>query len=114
LRAAIERYKAENPDTAFWRDFSAARCSWESVLGELDEAKQIYMEKGTRIPLRRGLRHGSGIARNLKPLLEGIPQDDGLGFIKGGFIIIFNVSTIRFLNELQAGKHQPIRVIHRT
>lgn len=94
LRAAIERYKTEYPDNDFWREFDAGTCSWQGVLGELDEAKQIYMEKGTRNPLRRGLRHGSGVARNLKPLLEGIPQDDGLGLIKGGFIIIFNVSRL--------------------
>lgn len=89
LRTAIQRYR----DTAGgrWADFDPDSCSWSHVFQELNEAKSVYEELGAKSRIRRAFRHGSGISRNITPLLDGIPQEDGLGLIKGGLKILFNV-----------------------
>lgn len=61
------------------------------VFNELYEAKKLYKEMGDKSRVRSLLRHGSGISRNIQPLTEGIPQDDGLGLLKGALKIIFSV-----------------------
>ena len=37
------------------------------------------------------MRKGEAISRSLIPLLEAIPNDNGLGLLKGGLLVIFNV-----------------------
>ena len=66
--------------------------SWSNVLEELNHAKSAYEDKATKNPIRRCFRHGSGMHRNLKPLTEAIPQENGIGLIKGGLQIVLNVS----------------------
>ena len=106
LRAAIQRYK----DTAGgrWANFDPDSCSWSHVFQELNEAKNEYKELGAKNRLRRAFRHGSGFSRNVAPLLDGIPQENGLGLIKGGLKILFNV---RPLNEEPPGESQWCRFI---
>ncbi|KAF4959593.1 hypothetical protein FSARC_10679 [Fusarium sarcochroum] len=92
LREAIKRYQAvqaaESGDN-FWSSCDLEKCSWSQVFDELEEAKTSYWKRARNNPVRSFLRKGGGITRNLKPLLEGIPQDDGMGLIKGAFVIIF-------------------------
>lgn len=98
LKTAIDKYLAEEPTSKFWQNFKPSLCSWHEVLREIERARLLYIEKGRNNPVRRYFRHGSGISRNLIPLLDGIPQDDGLGLLKGAFKIIFTVSM--FPSEL--------------
>ncbi|KAH8901253.1 hypothetical protein GQ53DRAFT_814720 [Thozetella sp. PMI_491] len=88
LRRAIENY-ASNTGESFWSGPEQASWGWQEVLNELEKARDSYNEKGNRIFARRMFRNGSGISRNVMPLLEGIPDENGLGILKGGLIIIF-------------------------
>ncbi|KAJ4135296.1 hypothetical protein NW768_004920 [Fusarium equiseti] len=98
LREAIRRYQTAQADEgtdSFWSSSDLQRCSWDQVFTELENAKKSYWDSARGNPLRRLLRKGDGIDRNLRPFLEGIPQDDGLGLIKGAFIIIFKAVQAR-------------------
>ncbi|WAO92213.1 Hypothetical protein NCS54_00970900 [Fusarium falciforme] len=90
LRAAIQRYLEADPVGDFWDTFNPDSCSWDQVFAELEDTKKVYWSKGDGNPIRRCFRHGQGFSRNMIPLLESIPQDDGLGLLKGGLQIIFN------------------------
>lgn len=94
LQHAIEKYAAQNPDDNFWKKCDPKSCCWNNVIEELEDAHRVYQEKGDRNFARRTFRQGSGVARNLIPMLESIPQDDGLGVLKGGFLVIFNVCDL--------------------
>lgn len=59
----------------------------------IEAAERAYREKGAKNPLRRTFRHGNAITRNVKPMLDGIPDSDGLGLIKGGLTILFAASV---------------------
>ncbi|KAF4455373.1 hypothetical protein FALBO_15630 [Fusarium albosuccineum] len=95
LRAAIQRYLDAQPANEFWQNFNPKSCSWNQVIQELDNAEEQYAAQGRNNPIRKALRQGSGISRNLKPLLEGVPQENGLGLLKGGLQIIFNAVKTR-------------------
>lgn len=90
LRAAIQRYKETQPKNDFWENFNPDSCSWDQVVAELDETTSFYRTKAEGNAIRRSFR-GPGVSRNMGPLLESIPQDNGLGVLKGGLLIIFNV-----------------------
>ncbi|KAF4978171.1 hypothetical protein FZEAL_5416 [Fusarium zealandicum] len=90
LRAAIERYLAEQPMQESWLNCKPDSCSWKQVIEEIQSTKDFYQSRGDKNPIRRCFRKGPGIARNFIPLLESIPQEDGLGLLKGGLLIIFN------------------------
>ncbi|RSM04786.1 hypothetical protein CDV31_009877 [Fusarium ambrosium] len=90
LRAAIQRYLETEPASDFWDNFNPDSCSWDQVFAELEDTKTVYRSKADGNPIRRCFRHGQGFSRNMMPLLESIPQDDGLGLLKGGLQIIFN------------------------
>ncbi|KAJ3460142.1 hypothetical protein MRS44_011009 [Fusarium solani] len=90
LRAAIQRYKETQPKNDFWENFDPDSCSWDQVVAELDETTSFYRTKAEGNAIRRSFR-GPGVSRNMGPLLESIPQDNGLGVLKGGLLIIFNV-----------------------
>ncbi|KAJ3542045.1 hypothetical protein NM208_g4313 [Fusarium decemcellulare] len=95
LKAAIQRYLDAQPANEFWQNFNPESCSWNQVIQELDNAEEQYAAEGRNNPIRKALRQGSGISRNLKPLLEGVPQENGLGLLKGGLQIIFNAVKTR-------------------
>lgn len=90
LRYIIENYRELNRGVEFWESFHPDSCTWHHVHDELTKVEEEYKRKG-RI-FRRALR-GDSLTRNLTPLLEGIPENDGLGFLKGGLMILFNVCS---------------------
>lgn len=90
LRYIIENYRELNRGGDFWKSFHPDTCTWYHVHDELNKVEEEYKRKG-RI-FRRALRE-DGLTRNLTPLLEGIPENDGLGFLKGGLRIVFNVCS---------------------
>lgn len=79
---------------------SISAISWEHVFDELTLARSTYEQKGTSSPVRRGFRNGAAIYRNLRPMLEAIPQDDGLGLIKGGLLLVLNVGSQPLYNSI--------------
>jgi hypothetical protein len=83
-----------DPKSDFWQTFDAETCSWDQVFEELKNAEEVYKGKGKINPIRRVFRHGAGFSRTLRPLIDGIPQDNGLGLLRGGLQIIFNVSNM--------------------
>ncbi|KAH7111187.1 hypothetical protein EDB81DRAFT_367857 [Dactylonectria macrodidyma] len=92
LRHAIQRYRAAQAtefDRNIWSNYDPESCSWIQVFDELEKAKKEYESRANNNVFRKAIRKGHGIARNVKPFLEGIPQDDGLGLLKGALLIIF-------------------------
>lgn len=89
LQLIIDDYKNLNGDNGFWSNFDPDSCTWHQVQDELNKVEEEYRQKGKGSFLRRALRR-QGLTRTLIPLLEGIPENDGLGFLKGGLIILFN------------------------
>jgi hypothetical protein len=94
LRAALQKYLDNDPKSDFWQTFDAETCSWDQVFEELNNAEEAYKVKGKINPIRRAFRHGAGFSRTLRPLVDGIPQDNGLGLLRGGLQIIFNVGDM--------------------
>lgn len=92
LQHIIENYKSLNGNDYFWANFDPDTCTWHQVQNELNKVEDEYQLKGKRNHIRRAFR-GEGLTRNLTPLLEGIPENDGLGLLKGGLIILFNAGT---------------------
>ncbi|KAI6779287.1 uncharacterized protein J7T54_001017 [Emericellopsis cladophorae] len=92
LKEAIEQYlHLEQPgQSSFFVDFNLDECSWEQVFDEVWHAKEVYEKKATRNPFRRCLRHGHGFQRNVKPLTEAVPGENGMGLIKGAMQIVLN------------------------
>ncbi|KAH6842762.1 hypothetical protein B0I37DRAFT_448174 [Chaetomium sp. MPI-CAGE-AT-0009] len=64
---------------------SPESCTWANVLDEMDKAKKEWDSKS-----KFRARHGGGIERNILPLLEAIPTDNGLGLLKGGLTVVFH------------------------
>lgn len=91
LSAAIDEYVAAQPGDEFWKSFDARDCSWEDVYQELESARATYDEKGQNNVIRGVFRHGGGFTRNLTPMLDGLPQDNGIGLIRGALKVVFNV-----------------------
>lgn len=89
LQLIIDGYKNLNGNSGFWSNFDPESCTWHQVQDELNKVEDEYRRKGKGNFLRRALRR-QGLTRTLIPLLEGIPENDGLGFLKGGLIILFN------------------------
>ncbi|GAP86571.1 hypothetical protein SAMD00023353_2001770 [Rosellinia necatrix] len=85
LEGAINHYFQQNK-----QEFSSESTTWQGVLEELDGATAMYHEKVRGNPARATLRRGDTIARTLIPILESIPNDNGLGLLKGGLLVIFN------------------------
>lgn len=93
LQLIIDDYKNLNGDNGFWSNFDPDTCTWHQVQDELNKVEDEYRRKGKGNFIRRALRR-QGLTRTLIPLLEGIPENDGLGFLKGGLIILFNVHPL--------------------
>lgn len=86
-RDAVDKYLRNNPVIP-----GADTQTWEDVIRQLDDAETMYQAKGESSMIRRGMRHGQTISRTMLPLLEAIPNEKGLGLIKGGLLVIFNVN----------------------
>lgn len=88
----IEDYKRRNQGDIFWSKFTPESCTWQQVHDELERSETEYRHKGVVNRLRRAVR--SGGLPGLAPLVEAIPEDDGLGLLKAGIIILVNVCPI--------------------
>ncbi|KAI1362584.1 hypothetical protein F5Y08DRAFT_270953 [Xylaria arbuscula] len=64
--------------------------TWEGVLEQLDSATTIYDQKTRGNPARAMMRKGQALSRDLILLLEALPNDNGLGLLKGGLLVIFH------------------------
>lgn len=67
--------------------------SWNDVLRLIEAAEDHYVEKGTRNWFRQKLRKGENVATVLQSLTELIPEEYGLGVVRGGLSILFTVSS---------------------
>lgn len=113
LQTIIENYKDLNGHNCFWANFDPDTCTWNQVQDELNKVEDEYQLKAKRNPIRRAFR-GEGLTRNLTPILEGIPENDGLGLLKGGLIILFNVgATPSYLVPTSTNKHCKSRPLRR-
>jgi DNA-binding transcriptional regulator YiaG len=82
----------------FTQDLS--RCNWETVLCELDKAKDAAEKsKGpVKNPLKWAFRTAGKVATILEPGLNALP--DNLSVLHGGLAVVFSVSSIAlFENE---------------
>jgi hypothetical protein len=100
---------SEPLEDSLFVNFDMTECSWENVFNEVRHAKTAYEQKADRNPIRRCFRHGHGFQRNLKPLAEVIPGENGVGLIKGAMQIVLNVRNYAGLarytaNEVCAGR----------
>lgn len=93
MREAISEFQQDKLGDTFWDNFNPDLCSWDQVYDMIEAAERAYGKKGAKYPVRRAFRHGNAITRNLKPLLEAIPDSDGLGLVKGGLTILFAASV---------------------
>lgn len=96
LRAIIQEYKHYHQDSGsgqsnLWAGFDPEACTWQEVLNEMENAEAEYRQKGQKNLLRRVLRHGEAVGRNFAPFLDGLPDEKGLGLLKGGLVVLFNV-----------------------
>lgn len=78
-------------------DIEEGRYGWDvvlqardAVLDKMDSARNGYNRAGKN-PFRRLARDGATIVATLQPLLDMIPDEDGLSVLKGGLGFIFKV-----------------------
>ena len=91
IQCLIKEHQSSNKGNKFWDDFDPETCTWQQVSEAAVYAEAEYEGKASGNHIRRVFR-GESLARNITPLLESLPENDGLGFLKGGLIIVFNVS----------------------
>lgn len=97
MRHALSRYIQENKQQRF--DFDLERCTWENLFEQLENARTAYKVKAEGNPFRRAFRHGEALSRNFGPLLEAIPNDDGMGVLRGALALLFNVHSTVLLRS---------------
>lgn len=85
---AIEKYVLERRDAKL--SVALRQPGWDTVYDFLDDAKRTYEAKAEKSFLRRRLREPV-IAEHAKAAFEALPTDDGIGLIKAGLLIVFNV-----------------------
>lgn len=90
IQCLITEHQILNKGNKFWDEFDPQSCTWQDVFNAVEEAVAEYEGIAARSPIRRVFRSEAWI-KNVPPLLENIPENDGLGFLKGGLIILFNV-----------------------
>jgi hypothetical protein len=91
LRAALAEYIHQHDTDTFWETFNMATVTWEEVTGELEKVEAIYQDKGTGNPIRRAFRRSAAYTNTATDLLEAIPNDDGLGLLKGALLVVLKV-----------------------
>jgi hypothetical protein len=60
-------------------------------MDELKYARTLYEAKGDKSSMRRYLRRDTGLQRNVGPMLEAIPTENGVGLAKAGLQVLLNV-----------------------
>lgn len=58
----------------------------------IKDAEDQYLEKGKGSWIRRKMRRGEDVAAILQSLTEMIPEEKGLGVLRGGLSLLFTVS----------------------
>ncbi|KAK5652954.1 hypothetical protein OQA88_9433 [Cercophora sp. LCS_1] len=84
---------------AVTQDVKDWKCDWDSVLeardacvAAIEKGKKDYKAKGDKNPFRRLARRGGDTyATMLMPLLEMIPDEMGLRFVRCGLVAIFKI-----------------------
>ncbi|KAK8034125.1 hypothetical protein PG993_009120 [Apiospora rasikravindrae] len=63
-------------------------CSWDVVLGQLETAKS-ESPKSSKRPSQRADRFAANVATYIEPWLELVPDEYGLGVVRGGLTLLF-------------------------
>lgn len=66
--------------------------SWNDVLKLIENAEDQYAEKAKNSWFRQKLRRGENVASVLQSLTDLLPEEYGLGVLRGGLSILFTVS----------------------
>lgn len=66
--------------------------SWNDVLKLIEDAEDQYAEKAKHSWFRQKLRRGENVASVLQSLTDLLPEEYGLGVLRGGLSILFTVS----------------------
>ncbi|KAK1759114.1 hypothetical protein QBC47DRAFT_336789 [Echria macrotheca] len=98
---------ANSTDPDVTQEMKDGDCDWDSVvkardacIAAMDEGKKEYEAKGDKSPFRRLARRGGDTyATMLMPLLEMIPDEMGLRFVRSGLVAIFNIVKQRAENR---------------
>lgn len=91
LKAALVEYIRHHNEDAFWATFDMEKVTWEDVTDELEKIEAIYQDKGLGNPIRRSFRRGAAYTNTAAHLLAAIPNDDGLGLLKGALLVVLKV-----------------------
>lgn len=79
-------------------DASKGFQSWNEVLELIHDAEDRYVLRGEGSWLRRNMRRDD-VAAVLKDLTELIPEEYGLGVLRGGLSMLFTVSPQSLITE---------------
>jgi len=70
-------------------------CTWDDVFDQIDAANAAYEAKAPKGSFRNFIRGGKADARTLDSLCSIIPEEQGLGVLRGGLSFFFQVSLLR-------------------
>jgi len=95
----LRKCLASSTHPAITQDIKDGKCDWDSVmeardscLDAVEKGMKDYEERGAKNPLRRFARQGGDTwAAMLMPLLDMIPDDTGLRYLRCGLVAIFKV-----------------------
>lgn len=91
LGAALAEYINQHNSDTFWQTFNMEKVTWEDVSEELEKVEAIYQDKGAGNPIRRAFRGSTAYTNTATHFLEAIPNDDGLGLLKGALLVVLKV-----------------------
>lgn len=100
LRAALSEYIRHHDKDVSWAKFDIETVTWEDVADELEKVEAIYQDKETGNPVRRAFRRSAAYTTTAAPLLEAIPNDDGLGILKGAVLVVLKVWMFLMLAQI--------------
>lgn len=100
LRAALSEYIRHHDKDVSWAKFNIERVTWEDVADELEKVEAIYQDKEIGNPIRKAFRRSAAYTTTAAPLLEAIPNDDGLGILKGAVLVVLKVWTFLMLAQI--------------
>ncbi|KAI4950374.1 hypothetical protein J4E91_004256 [Alternaria rosae] len=74
-------------------------CTWDDVFEQIDAVKEAYAAKAPKGSIRNFIRNGKADAKTLNSLCFIIPEDHGLGVLRGGLSFIFQAWEQRIENR---------------
>lgn len=95
MKAALAEYTRHEDKDKFWTKFDIDKVTWKDVADELQKVEAIYQDQGVGNPLRRAFRRGAAYSNTAASLLEAIPNDDGLGLLKGALLVVLKVRVLK-------------------